>query len=84
MVGYKIGDIIDDMNKHHQSIALCVCNKCGREKFIIKHSLDNHKGTSHRACGQFLKTKYPHFYRKWTGLKGRYKTTKGWTFQYLN
>lgn len=76
--GYNLHDIIDDLeiigsgvNKHHQSFAICRCTKCGREKNVVKSSLDNHKGTSHKSCGQGIKTKYPQFYQKWCGLKSR-------------
>ena len=49
----------------------CKCEKCGREKDIIEGSLKIFKGTSHRACGQFLKTKDKKFYMAWIGIKDR-------------
>lgn len=77
-VEYSVADVIDDMkivnftyNKHRQRQAVCECVKCGRIKNLVESSLTNHKGTSHRACGQYLKTKEPKFYRAWLGLKDR-------------
>lgn len=83
-VAYNVGDVVEDMkivdftyNKHRQKQAVCECIKCGRVKNIIENSLSILKGTSHRACGQFLKTKEPKFYRAWLGLKTRIYNKNG-------
>ena len=75
---FNIGDIVEDFeiegftyNEHHQRVAICKCTKCDRHKNIIEHQLRTFKGTSHRQCGQFLKTKDPKFYRSWLGMKHR-------------
>lgn len=87
IVSYGIGDIVDDVqivgfeyNEHHQKVALCKCIKCGRDRKLIEYRLRNHKGTSHKACGQFLKTKDPKFYRAWHGMKDRINNKNYWKY----
>lgn len=75
---FKVGDCVDDLiitdfayNKHHQRFAICMCNKCNRVKNVVESCLVNHKGTTHTACGQYLKTKDKKFYQTWVGMKQR-------------
>lgn len=87
IVSYEIGDIVDDVkiagfeyNEHHQKVALRKCIKCGRDRNLIEYRLRNHNGTSHKACGQFLKTKDPKFYRAWLGMKDRINNKNYWKY----
>lgn len=78
LYNYTIGQIVDDMkivdfiyNKHHQKVAICDCVVCNRPKKMIVSCLSSHKGTTHKACGQYLKTKDRKFYYTWQAMKSR-------------
>ena len=49
----------------------CHCIKCNRTKIIASSCLRNHKGTTHKACGQYLKTNDDKFYHTWQAMKSR-------------
>lgn len=75
---FYIGEIIDDMcidNIIHDNkigdILQCHCIKCNRIKDIRASCLRNHSGTTHKACGQYLKTLNPKFYNTWQSMKNR-------------
>lgn len=75
---YKLGDVVDDMKiidykyrKIYGIIPYCECVVCGRKKYIKKGTLDGHRGTTHKSCGQYLKTKDTKFHRTWTRLNTR-------------
>ena len=82
---YKIGDKVDDMeiidfeyNNYHQKQAVCRCVKCGRTKKCVENTLFRHSGTSHKACGQYLKTKDAKFYHTWVAMKQRIYNENYW------
>ena len=76
---FNPGEIIDDMiideevydDNKKMSIAICHCKICNRTKKMSLGCLREHKGTTHKACGQYLKTEDKKFYNTWQGLKNR-------------
>ena len=70
---YSVNDIIDDL----QIVSIngkdynCKCTKCGREKIMKAYYLSQHKGTTHKACGQGLKLKDKDFYNRWQCMRNR-------------
>lgn len=79
----QINDKIDDMvcighikkrigpKQYPTKFYIMQCVKCGRTKEMLSSTIRNHKGTTHKACGQFLKTKDPIFYRRWEAMRTR-------------
>lgn len=78
---YLIGDVVDDMKVIETSSCdktseTCgkyrvVCLKCGRTKLMGGHRLFKHNGTTHRSCGQGLKTLEPRFHSIWCNMRSR-------------
>lgn len=75
----EIGTVIDDMRciefKYHPlrktSAYLMRCEKCGRFKIMLPRTLKERKGTTHKSCGQGLKTKNKRFYSEWQAMRTR-------------
>ena len=86
---YPIGSIVDDQKiidyQYFPKVgmrAIVQCQRCNRTKYMSKGCLDTHCGTTHMACGQFLKMKDPIFHRKWCGMKSRIYNENYWAFQH--
>lgn len=75
-IGDIIGDftcidkIIDDKNRTRN---IMKCNICGREKAVLPSTfLQKHaRGTTHKSCGQYLKTANKRFHSEWCALRTR-------------
>ena len=76
---FENGEVIDDMivdkeyydENKKMTMAICHCKICNRIKNMNLSCLREHRGTTHRACGQNLKTVDKRFYNTWQGLKSR-------------
>lgn len=78
---YDIGDIVDDLEcidiihpikgSRKSTTYVMKCRVCGRIKNMVGATIADHRGTTHKACGQFLKTKNPKFYRHWQQMRTR-------------
>lgn len=75
---YKIGDIVDDLeciniikDKQNYTNYEMKCVICGRTKLMLGPTINRHSGTTHRACGQGLKTKNEVFYERWKAMRVR-------------
>lgn len=78
LYSYQIGDKIEDLEivdfiyeKGAGLVPICRCVKCGRVKRMLKCTLDAKRGCTHKACGQYLKTKDLRFYSIWQNMKTR-------------
>lgn len=82
----EIGHIYDDLlcikfegkNEYYQNMYLMQCVKCGRTKVSKDYIIQRHKGTTHKACGHYLKTKDPVFYQHWTSMRTRTQNDNYW------
>lgn len=59
------------LNSNRQSLVKVKCKICGREKISNFRSIRKLVGTSHKACGQFIKRKDMHFYNMWADMRKR-------------
>ena len=74
----EVGDIVDDMevieitrDSYDRKSYRVKCQKCGREKIMLKNTMDRHSGTTHKACGKGLKTQNKFFYDRWQAMRTR-------------
>lgn len=75
----ELGMVIDDMkcvkyilHPVRKTFAyLMCCEKCGRFKIMLPRTLKNRVGTTHKSCGQGLKTKNKRFYSEWQSMRTR-------------
>lgn len=77
-IKYPINSIVDDLKiidyryiEKAGILPVCQCQKCGSTKIMTKDLLDTHRGTTHMACGQFLKMTDRKFYNSWKAMKER-------------
>ena len=76
---YQVGDVVDDLIcigkvppiYPKRAKLLMKCKKCGRTKEMLPNTLHRHSGTTHKACGNGIKTTDPDFYRKWQSMRSR-------------
>lgn len=83
---YHVNDVIDDqkiieiippLKGSGDSVRFkVVCQKCGREKFMLGATLARRSGTKHSACGKTVKTKDKRFYSIWQNIRTRTTNTK--------
>ena len=75
----NIGDVFDDnvvVSKvptapGKTSRYLCKCKVCGREKEMSRTVLIEKRRTTHKACGEGIKTKNKRFHSIWCGIRQR-------------
>lgn len=84
---FPVDTIVDDLvivdyefDRSQGLQPVCRCVICGRIKTMTVDCLRTHRGTTHRACGQFEKLSDKRFYKIWCSMKHRIYNKNYWKY----